>query len=1058
MLYKKNKEKTLSKELFENPTCEYRGAPFWSWNCSLSEEILREQIGYLDEMGFGGFHMHTRAGMSTEYMSEEFLELAKVCNDEGKKRNMLTWLYDEDMWPSGFAGGYVTKNPEYRQRFLVLYPEGTELPGLSEKEEAIKTGGHYYLCTYDIVLNEKGELLKATVIGQDDKAEGKKWTAVCKVAMPIGRFNGYTYVDTLNPEATDLFIKETHEKYKKALGDEFSKTVPAIFTDEPQFARKNTLAFATSCDKEVSIGAWTPKMPRLFKEATGLDIFDVIPELIWNLPDNEVSRKRYVYHDFITELFVKSFADRIGKWCDENGIMLTGHVQAEDFLWGQTAEVGEAMRAYRAFGLQGVDILCNAYHYTTVKQAQSASHQYGKEGVLSELYGVTNWDFDFRGHKMQGDWQAALGVTVRVPHLSWISMAGEAKRDYPASINYQSPWYKEYKYIEDHFSRVNTALTRGKSVVKVGVIHPIESYWINWGPAGSTADVREQMDSRFKNLCEWLLFGTIDYDYICESTLPAIFGGCSDGKFNVGAMGYSAVVVPALQTIRGTTLKALEEFAQNGGKVIFAGKCPEYVDAVKSDAAKELYENSICVGYENLEILNALEAERDVEIRTSSGNRCESLIYNMRKDNDANWLFVARGKNVYKKPVFFHPATDINAPKPEKIRIFINDEVTPVLYNTLDGTISPVSCQYENGRTAVDVVMYADSSVLLKLLPGRGVEDSAVSLCESFKAENEIKWMEGVELKYDKKGVRIDLKGTHDYILDEPNVLLLDTAEFAFDDGEFEPEEEILRLDNICRARIGMVGKQALPQPWALEDTDSGHTITLRIKIKSEIKVNNARLAIEDAEKHQFTFNGKPIIPVIDGFFTDKDIKTFTLPTIEKGENILTVKLKLNKRSNTEWCYVLGDFGVRVEGTEKTIIKKIDKIGYSPLKTQAMPFYGGNITYINEIETPDCNLEIKAPFYKGAVIKAYLDGKDLGYIAFAPYSIKVSDVTAGKHKIEFKLFGNRHNSFGALHNTIACEVWFGPGAWRTAGDEYSYEYQLKDMGILAAPSVTIFEK
>ncbi len=69
-------------------------------------------------------------------------------------------------------------------------------------------------------------------------------------------------------------------------------------------------------------------------------------------------------------------------------------------------------------------------------------HQYGREAMMSELYGVTDWDFDFRGHKFHGDWQAALGVTLRVPHLSWVSMAGEAKRDYPASINYQVPWYK----------------------------------------------------------------------------------------------------------------------------------------------------------------------------------------------------------------------------------------------------------------------------------------------------------------------------------------------------------------------------------------------------------------------------------------------------------------------------------------------------------------------------------------------------------------------------------------------------------------------------------------
>ncbi len=78
-------------------------------------------------------------------------------------------------------------------------------------------------------------------------------------------------------------------------------------------------------------------------------------------------------------------------------------------------------------------MLCDRREFTTAKQAQSAAHQFGYPGVLSELYGVTNWDFDFRGHKLQGDWQAALGVTVRVPHLSWVSMGGEAKRDYPAS-------------------------------------------------------------------------------------------------------------------------------------------------------------------------------------------------------------------------------------------------------------------------------------------------------------------------------------------------------------------------------------------------------------------------------------------------------------------------------------------------------------------------------------------------------------------------------------------------------------------------------------------------
>jgi hypothetical protein len=61
-------------------------------------------------------------------------------------------------------------------------------------------------------------------------------------------------------------------------------------------------------------------------------------------------------------------------------------------------------------------------------------------------------------------------------------MKGSAKRDYPASINYQVPWYKEYGYVEDHFARLNTVQKSGKPKVRVGVIHPIESHWLIYGP------------------------------------------------------------------------------------------------------------------------------------------------------------------------------------------------------------------------------------------------------------------------------------------------------------------------------------------------------------------------------------------------------------------------------------------------------------------------------------------------------------------------------------------------------------------------------------------------
>ena len=108
MLYKKNYMSTLSDELFRSPTSEYRAAPFWAWNCKLEEKELLRQIDVFHRMGFGGFHMHVRTGMDTEYLSDEFMQLIRACTDKAKGEKMLAWLYDEDRWPSGAAGGIVT--------------------------------------------------------------------------------------------------------------------------------------------------------------------------------------------------------------------------------------------------------------------------------------------------------------------------------------------------------------------------------------------------------------------------------------------------------------------------------------------------------------------------------------------------------------------------------------------------------------------------------------------------------------------------------------------------------------------------------------------------------------------------------------------------------------------------------------------------------------------------------------------------------------------------------------------------------------------------------------
>lgn len=527
MLYPRNEEEKLSLELFKNPTSEYRGTPFFAWNCKVNKQQLLKQIDVLKEMGMGGFHIHSRTGMGIEYLGEEFMELVKVANEKAKENNMLTWLYDEDRWPSGYAGGYVTKEIKYRSRFLVFspkeYEEGSDENSkeFSASGRAQRSNNRRLLARYEIVLKD-GYLshYKRLKEGEEPCNGAKVWWAYIEVSGSSPWFNNEAYVNTLDSEAIEKFINLTHEKYYEVLGEEFGKSVPAIFTDEPQFTHKDNFGYSHE-ERDITI-PFTDDFEDTYKKNYGVSLLDYLPELFWEPSDGKISVTRYRYHDHLSERFASAYADTIGKWCHAHGIMLTGHMMEEPTLETQTKALGEAMRSYRAFQLPGIDILCDTREYSTAKQAQSAAHQYGRPGVMSELYGVTNWDFDFRGHKLQGDWQAALGITVRVHHLTWMSMEGEAKRDYPPSIGYQSPWYREYPFIENHFSRLNTALTRGKARVRVGVIHPIESYWLYFGPEEQTASIRAEMDENFNNIIEWLLFGLIDFDFIAESLLPSL--------------------------------------------------------------------------------------------------------------------------------------------------------------------------------------------------------------------------------------------------------------------------------------------------------------------------------------------------------------------------------------------------------------------------------------------------------------------------------------------------------------------------------------------------------
>ena len=108
------------------------------------------------------------------------------------------------------------------------------------------------------------------------------------------------------------------------------------------------------------------------------------------------------------------------------------------------------------------------------------------------------------------------------------------------------------------------------------------------------------------------------------------------------------------------------------------------------------------------------------------------------------------------------------------------------------------------------------------------------------------------------------------------------------------------------------------------------------------------------------------------------------------------------------------------------------------------------MTYIIPCECGENGLTVFAPQYRGGLIRVTLDGKEAGRIVYAPYRLDIP-AEAGKHELRLTVYGNRVNSFGALHQCNTSLTWHGPGAWETKGREFSYEYRLKECGLLIAP-------
>ncbi len=744
------------REQFERPGSAYRGKPFWSWNGELEKGELLRQMDVMEQMGFGGFFMHSRSGLITEYMGDEWFDCINALADAGAKRGLEAWLYDEDRWPSGSCGGKVTEDARLRMKSLYLY-ERDPAPWLAG-ERGMDGDADWYaarigadgvsMSDYRAVQNGDAAAAFAALTG-----EGADRLLEMRVVpdAPSSDYNGNTYIDTMSIEAVDRFIELTHEEYARRCGDRLGASIRGIFTDEPHrgHALDNT---RTEPDGTRSCAVfYTDDIFDEFRRRYGYDARPRMPEVFYRLHGRPISRLRVDYFDLGCNLFNERFIGRIDDWCTRHNIILTGHVLHENSLSNQAIPNGSLARTYENMAWPGVDFLCEDERcYWIAVQCRSVCRQQGKKWMLSELYGCTGWRSDLRMYKVIGDWQALLGVNVRCPHLSWYTMEGQSKRDYPASISYQSPYWRDFAELETYFARFGLMMSQGEPLCDTLVLSPIESAWglahIGWSEwIFATAADERALEQRYADVFNELAGAHLDFDYADEQTLKRMAsverGG--DGVFlRVGQARYRQVLLTGMLTVRSSTLRILREFLAAGGRVALAGELPGYVDGEPSDGCRALEAD----GAEMLPetgFAGALARGENCPVHCTAGSQ---VLMQVRRTNDG---CIAALLN--------------------------NDREHPTEVFRVEG---PEGCQAQEWdmRTGARYAAGAE----FKLEPA-----GTLLLVFTREAEDLPRREEPAQ----RKTVRALADGEYGYHLDEPNVCLLDQASWSFDGGSVKNGE-----------------------------------------------------------------------------------------------------------------------------------------------------------------------------------------------------------------------------------------------------------------------------
>lgn len=494
---------------------QYRPMPFWSWNDEILPQKVTEQIKAMKDQGIGGFVIHARSGLKTEYMGTEWFAAVDSAIEAAEAFDMLVWIYDENGWPSGFGNGAVNGcGAQFQQKYLRMETDGAD----RETTVARTEGCHFY---YEV--------------------------------------NPY-YVDTLDKRVTETFIENVYEPYYNRYGNR----IQGFFTDEPQISRNGI--------------PWSFILEEEYRKEYGQELMPLLPELFLAAGDYQNTRLRFwrlVTRLFSTS-YVKQIGDWCrSRGLKLTGHLLLEETLMSQLTTNGACMASYPyfdIPGVDWLGLHKSDVMSGTKTPLTFKQIESAAHQFGKKQVLTESFAACGHDLSFSDMRGLIEWQMVRGITIVCPHLQGYSARGIRKRDFPPALFRQQPWWQDYGIYNERISLMGKLLTEGEPVYDTLLIHNESSAWVNYpeSDCGSIKKFQDSIEEAIRILeSKHVLF------HLGDEVLLEEYGYVDGPKLCIGKQRYRYVVLPEHCVLFESTKRLLRDFKANGGTIVTTDAVPE---------------------------------------------------------------------------------------------------------------------------------------------------------------------------------------------------------------------------------------------------------------------------------------------------------------------------------------------------------------------------------------------------------------------------------------------------------------------------------------------------